>query len=150
MDNGYQAVSDDGCVDPDMDRVFGVFQNYLIFRCCFTHLKTLCIASHYFFKWIKKHLHIKSFYGTTLNAVYTQICRTVCDYLLPIIAKKRYGLVPSLHSISNSSSSAEPISVNSIISRHPLFLFQKRGLPGNLHYGNISPDSSAFLYLITK
>ena len=36
------------------------------------------------------------------RAVYTQIWIAVCDYLLLIIAKKRYGLVPSLHSISNS------------------------------------------------
>ena len=47
-----------------------------------------------FFKWIKQHLHIKTFYGTTKNAVYTQIWIAVCDYLLLIIAKKRYGLVP--------------------------------------------------------
>ena len=55
-----------------------------------------------FFKWIKQHLNIKTFYVTTKNAVYTQIWIAVCDYLLLIIAKKRYGLVPSLHSISNS------------------------------------------------
>ena len=55
-----------------------------------------------FFKWIKQHLHIKTFYGTTKNAVYTRIWIAVCDYLLLNIAKKRYGLVPSLHSISNS------------------------------------------------
>ena len=55
-----------------------------------------------FFKWIKQHMHIKTFYGTTKKAVYTQIWIAVCDYLLLIIAKKRYGLVPSLHSISNS------------------------------------------------
>ena len=54
------------------------------------------------FKWIKQHLHIKTFYGTTKNAVYTQIWIAICDYLLLIIAKKRYGLVPSLHLISNS------------------------------------------------
>lgn len=47
-------------------------------------------------------MHIKTFYGTSQNAVYTQIWIAVCDYLLLIIAKKRYGLVPSLHSISNS------------------------------------------------
>jgi len=71
---------------------------------------TLTIAELYrerwqielFFKWIKQHLHIKTFYGTTQNAVYTQIWIAVCDYLLLIIAKMRYGLVPSLHSISNS------------------------------------------------
>lgn len=44
----------------------------------------------------------KTFYGTTQNAVYTQIWIAVCDYLLLIIAKKHYGLVPSLHSSSNS------------------------------------------------
>ena len=55
-----------------------------------------------FFKWIKLHLHIKTFYGTTQNAVYTQIWIADWDYLLIIIAKNRYGLVPSLHSISNS------------------------------------------------
>ena len=55
-----------------------------------------------FFKWIKQHLHIKTFYGTTRNAVYTQIWIAICDYLLLIIAKKQYGLKPSLHTISNS------------------------------------------------
>jgi len=55
-----------------------------------------------FFKWIKQHLHIKTFYGTSQNAVFTQIWIAICDYLLLIIAKKRYMLNPSLHSISNS------------------------------------------------
>lgn len=55
-----------------------------------------------FFKWIKQHLHIKSFYDTTMNAVFTQIWIAICDYLLLIIAKKQYGLNPSLHLISNS------------------------------------------------
>ena len=55
-----------------------------------------------FFKWIKQHLHIKTFYGTTQNAVYTQKWIAICDYLLLIIAKKHYMLNPSLHSISNS------------------------------------------------
>ena len=52
--------------------------------------------------WIKQHLHIKTFYGTTKNAVFTQIWIAICDYLLLIIAKKHYMLEPSLHSISNS------------------------------------------------
>lgn len=55
-----------------------------------------------FFKWIKQHLHIKTFYGTSMNAVFTQIWIAICDYLLLIIAKKQYGLNPSLHLISNS------------------------------------------------
>lgn len=73
-------------------------------------LEALTIAELYrerwqielFFKWIKQHLHIKTFYGTTQNAVYTQIWIAICDYLLLIIAKKHYMLNPSLHSISNS------------------------------------------------
>ena len=55
-----------------------------------------------FFKWIKQHLHIKTFYGTSQNAVYTQIWIAVCDYLLLIIAKKRFDIAQSLHAISNS------------------------------------------------
>jgi len=37
-----------------------------------------------------------------MNAVFTQIWIAICDYLLLIIAKKRYKLEPSLHTISNS------------------------------------------------
>ncbi len=73
-------------------------------------LEALSIAELYrerwqielFFKWIKQHLHIKTFYGTTKNAVFTQIWIAICDYLLLIIEKKHYMLNPSLHSISNS------------------------------------------------
>ena len=37
-----------------------------------------------------------------MNAVFSQIWITICDYLLLIIAKRRFMLEPSLHSISNS------------------------------------------------
>lgn len=55
-----------------------------------------------FFKWVKQHLHIKKFYGTTENAVYLQFWIAVCDYLLLIIAKKKFRLPQSLHTISNA------------------------------------------------
>ena len=55
-----------------------------------------------FFKWVKQHLHIKKFYGTSENAVYLQLWIAVCDYLLLIIAKKRFFLPQTLHTISNS------------------------------------------------
>ena len=55
-----------------------------------------------FVKWIKQHLHIKTFYGTSHNAVYRRIWIAICYHLLIIIAKKQYGLGPSLHTISNS------------------------------------------------
>lgn len=41
-----------------------------------------------FFKWIKQHLRIKTFFGTTENAVFTQIWIAVCDYLILLIARK--------------------------------------------------------------
>jgi len=52
-----------------------------------------------FFKWIKQHLRIKGFYGTTENAVKTQIWIAVTVYLLVAILKKRLKLDPSLHTI---------------------------------------------------
>ena len=50
-----------------------------------------------FFKWIKQHLHIKSFYGTSQNAVYTQIWIAICDYLLLTIAKKMFHVNQELY-----------------------------------------------------
>ena len=41
-----------------------------------------------YFKWIKQHLHIKSFYGTSENAIYLQIWIAICTYLLLAYAKK--------------------------------------------------------------
>ena len=52
-----------------------------------------------FFKWIKGHLRIKSFYGTSANAVKTQIWVAVIVYLLVAIAKKRLKLQISLHTL---------------------------------------------------
>jgi len=42
-----------------------------------------------FFKWIKQHLRIKAFYGTTYNAVCCQIWIAICAYLLVAIIKKK-------------------------------------------------------------
>jgi len=55
-----------------------------------------------FFKWIKQHLHIKSFYGTSENAIYLQIWIAVCTYLLLALAKKRLCIEQSLHTISKN------------------------------------------------
>jgi len=52
-----------------------------------------------FFKWIKQHLRIKAFYGTSENAVKTQIWIAVCVYVLVAILKKRLGLNQSLYTI---------------------------------------------------
>ena len=52
-----------------------------------------------FFKWRKKHLRIKAFYGTSENAVKTQIWVAVCVYVLVAIVKKRLRLDHSLYKI---------------------------------------------------
>jgi len=52
-----------------------------------------------FFKWIKQHLHIKSFYGTSENAVKTQIWIALSVYMLAAIAKKSLCLEKSLYEI---------------------------------------------------
>ena len=52
-----------------------------------------------FFKWIKQHLRIKAFYGTSENAVKTQIWIAVAVYVLIAIVKKRLQLDQSLYTI---------------------------------------------------
>lgn len=52
-----------------------------------------------FFKWIKQHLRIKTFYGMSENAVKSQIWIGVSIYLLVAILKKELGLPQSLHQI---------------------------------------------------
>jgi hypothetical protein len=55
-----------------------------------------------FFKWIKQHLHIKAFYGTSLNAVYCQIWIALGTYLLIAIAKKKLNLAISLYTFAQT------------------------------------------------
>ena len=51
------------------------------------------------FKWIKQNLRIKKFYGSSENAVKTQIWIAVSVYVLAAIARKRLGLESSLYQI---------------------------------------------------
>lgn len=52
-----------------------------------------------FFKWIKQHLRIKAFFGTSENAVKTQVWIAISVYVLIAIIKKRLKLTPSLYTI---------------------------------------------------
>jgi hypothetical protein len=52
-----------------------------------------------FFRWIKQHLHIKSFYGTSENAVKTQVWVAIAVYVLVAIVKKKAELELSLYKI---------------------------------------------------
>jgi len=70
-------------------------------------LEALTIAQLYkcrwkvelFFKWIKQHLRIKAFFGTSENAVKTQVWIAISVYVLIAIIKKRLALEPSLYTI---------------------------------------------------
>jgi hypothetical protein len=52
-----------------------------------------------FFKWLKQHLRIKAFYGTSENAVKTQLWIAIAVYVLVAIVKKQLGLEASLYSM---------------------------------------------------
>ena len=52
-----------------------------------------------FFKWIKQHLHIKAFYGTSENAVKTQIWTAISVYVLVAIVRKRLQCELSLYTV---------------------------------------------------
>ena len=52
-----------------------------------------------FFKWVKQHLRIKRFYGTSENAVKSQIWIAVAVYVLVAILKKRLNLDASLYTL---------------------------------------------------
>jgi len=79
----------------------------LVFLTNHVDLPALTIAALYknrwqvelFFKWIKQHLRIKQFYGTSENAVKTQIWIAVSVYVLVAIVKKRLALDASLYTL---------------------------------------------------
>ena len=52
-----------------------------------------------FFRWIKQHLRLKAFYGTTENAVKTQIWIAISVYVLVVIVKKTLKLDQTLYTI---------------------------------------------------
>jgi hypothetical protein len=78
-----------------------------------------------FFKWIKQHLRIKAFYGTSENAVKTQVWIAVCTYLLVAIVRRRLQLAPSLYTM------LQVLSVS---------LFEKT--PLNLAFSSVSSPST--------
>ena len=59
----------------------------------------MSLASGTFLKWIKQHLRIKAFYGTSENAVKTQIWIAVAVYVLVAIVTKRTQIGLSLYTI---------------------------------------------------
>ena len=107
--------------DAESDRYFVFITNNL-------ELPAIQIASLYkhrwkielFFKWIKQHLKIQSFWGKSKNAVKTKIWIAISTYVIVAIAKKRFNLNQSLYEI------LQVVSI-SIFERTPLReLFDKK------------------------
>ena len=86
--------------DPDSDS-----DTLLVFLTNNTALSALTICALYkqrwqverFFKWIKQHLRIKKFLGTSENAVKTQVWSAIATYVLIAIVKKEFHLDASLY-----------------------------------------------------
>ena len=74
-----------------------------------------------FFKWIKQHLSIKAFFGTTENAVKAQIWIAVSVYILVAIIKKRLNCSASLYEMLQilSLTMFERMPINQLLSRQP-------------------------------
>jgi hypothetical protein len=108
----------------------------LIFLTNNFHLKATEIAQLYkhrwkielFFKWIKQHLKIKSFWGQSENAVKTQVWIAVSVYVLVAIAKKRFMLKQSLYEILQilSISIFERMPINQLFQQTQLQYFKEQ------------------------
>ena len=75
-----------------------------------------------FFKWIKQHLRIKSFFGTSENAVKSQIWIAVSVYVLVAILRKRLNITASLYEMLQilSLTMFERMPLNQLLARTPL------------------------------
>ncbi len=123
--------------DSDNDR-------YLVFLTNNFDLSALTIARLYkarwqvelFFKWIKQHLRIKAFYGTSQNAVKTQIWIAITIYVLIAIIKKELGLSVSIYQI------LQVVSVT-VFERVPILQALQHEEPGE-NFGGFSNQLNLF------
>ena len=110
--------------------------NVLIFLTNNFHLQAHEVAQLYkhrwkielFFKWIKQHLKIKSFWGHSENAVKTQVWIAISVYVLVAIAKKKFMLQQSLYEILQvlSISIFEKTPINQLFQQTQLQYFKEQ------------------------
>jgi hypothetical protein len=83
-----------------------------------------------FFKWIKQHLKVLTFWGQNKNAVYTQIWIAICNYLLIAIWRKKLNSLHSMYEILQilSVSLFDKTPVNQLLVKNDL---QKTELPSS-------------------
>jgi hypothetical protein len=86
--------------DPHTKKRFGFLtNNFTLPALTIAHLYKSRWQVELFFKWIKQHLRIKAFYGTSENAVKTQIWIALSVYVLVAIVRKRLALDVSLYKL---------------------------------------------------
>ena len=86
--------------DPDTDKtLIFLTNNFILPALTITQLYRCRWEVELFFKWIKQHLRIKAFFGTSENAVKSQIWIAVSVYVLVAIVKKRLKLTATLYEI---------------------------------------------------
>lgn len=123
-------------VDPDTGKSLTFLTNNFV-------LPALVIAMLYksrwkvelFFKWIKQHLRIKHFYGTSDNAVKTQVWISICVYVLVAIIKKQLKLEGSLYRILQilSVNAFEKVPLDQVLAETHL-QFEEDSLPKQLAF----------------
>jgi len=87
-------------VDTELNkRFFFLTNNFNLSALTIARLYELRWQVELFFKWIKQHLRIKAFYGTTPNAVKTQVWIAISVYVLVAILKKEHKLEASMYEI---------------------------------------------------
>src|SRR5512135_2827719 len=123
--------------DPETGKTLAFLtNNFLLPALTITQLYRLRWRIELFFKWIKQHLRIKAFFGTTENAVKTQIWIAISVYVLVAIVKKRLNLSATLYELLQILSltmfermpidqllSVQPIVVTEAVSPNQLTLF---------------------------
>jgi hypothetical protein len=106
--------------DSDTRRIFTfVSNNFAHDALVITQLYKSRWQIELFFKWIKQHLRIKTFFGTSENAVKTQIWIAVCVYVISAIMKKRMKLDISLYTFLDilGTSSFGEVDILQIVTR---------------------------------
>ena len=102
----------------DRQRLIFLTNNFALPALTITDLYRCRWQVELFFKWIKQHLRIKQFYGTSENAVKTQIWIAVSVYVLVAIMKKRLNISASLYEMLQilSLTMFEKTSINTLLS----------------------------------
>jgi hypothetical protein len=123
--------------DPETAKTF-IFltNNFVLPAFTITELYRCRWQVELFFKWIKQHLRIKAFYGTSENAVKSQIWIAVSAYVLVAIVKKRLSLSASLYEILQilSLTMFEKIPLHQLLAQIPV------------GENDLTPDNQFFLF----